>query len=78
MNEFYGSAEDNGDLPDNLNFAMTDAQFEQARFILTVLEMVEYKWTITQVLEQPRALLERIMSMRMIGNKIKIQRNQNG
>lgn len=56
---------------------MTIEQFEEAAQILNVLEMTNFHWTIKDVLEQPEALLGRIMRLRYIGNKIKVQR-QNG
>jgi len=56
---------------------MSLEQFEEASRILNVLEMTNFHWTIKDVLEQPEALLDRIMRLRFIGNKIKVQR-QNG
>ena len=56
---------------------MSLEQFEEASWILNVLEMTNFHWTIKDVLEQPEALLDRIMRLRFIGNKIKVQR-QNG
>ena len=64
-------------MPEGFDFGMSLEQFEEASRILNVLEMTNFHWTIKDVLEQPEALLDRIMRLRFIGNKIKVQR-QNG
>lgn len=79
MSEFYGSVEDNGDLPDDLNFDMTDQEFAEAQRMLGILEMSDWSWTILDVLKQPQDLLDNIVLLKYIGNKISIQaRNKNG
>jgi len=53
---------------------MTEAEFQEAWRILTVLEMTEFNWTILDVLAQPEAILDRVMLLRDTGNRIRIQR----
>lgn len=53
---------------------MDDDRFQSARRVLEILEMVEFRWTIAEILEQPQVLLEDVMALRMIGNKVKTQR----
>jgi hypothetical protein len=53
---------------------MDDDRFQIAQRVLEILEMVEFRWTINEVLEQPQALLDDVIALRMIGNKIKTQR----
>lgn len=48
--------------------------FEQVKRVLTVLEIVEWKWTVKEILEQPADLLDYIITAKSAGENIRIQR----
>lgn len=41
--------------------------------ILEILEMVEWKWTITEILDQPDAILNAVVSLKSTGLKMRAQ-----
>jgi hypothetical protein len=55
---FLGSGEAEGDLPDSVAFWGDE---NEARFVFSVLQAVEWKWTPEQVLQQDSALLHDVL-----------------
>lgn len=49
---------------------MDEAQFERAKRILIILKAVDYKWTITEIMEQPELLTDQVFALDVIGNKL--------
>lgn len=68
---FYGGDTSNFDLPATVPLApdVVDESF----YVFSVLEAVEWKWTVNDVLEQPEALLENILTLASIARKVKGQ-----
>lgn len=46
---------------------------EVAKHLLMILEMVEWRWTINDILDQPEQELDAVMAMKSIGEKMRIQ-----
>ena len=59
--------EETGDPPGEVPL---EHSVEEVTRILSVLEAVEFKWTIQQVLEQDEAWLDDILTMKAIGSII--------
>lgn len=56
-------------LPENITI-------NEAWRLFTLLEAVEWKWTITEMLEQPEALLEAVLSIRALAGRIERQKDK--
>ena len=52
---------------------MTEAEYEEAKRMLFVEEVVDWKWTPAQIKEQDDELLNNVLSLKFYGNKIRIQ-----
>lgn len=44
--------------------------------VLQVLKVVEWKWTITEILEQPAALLDAVVELESLGQKMRGQMDE--
>ena len=60
-------------MPEFINFDMTDAEYEEAKRVLFVEEVIDWKWTPAQIKEQDDELLNNVLSLKFYGNKIRIQ-----
>lgn len=50
---------------------MWQTSFDEAYDVYCLLEAVEYKWTITQLLEQPEALLNDVLMIAALSRKMR-------
>jgi hypothetical protein len=46
--------------------------------VLAVLEAVEFRWTILDVLEQPQAILDDVLMLKSVGQKLARMRKNAG
>jgi hypothetical protein len=72
LSSAYGNIDDNGDLPafeERPFYKIPDDLLEKGKEILAVLELVEFRWTIKDVLEQPEPELWAVMELKKMGNK---------
>lgn len=60
------------EFPDLLDLAEPDLAIE----ILELLEAVDWKWTISEILEQPRELFKDVLYLRHLGLEYREYRNQ--
>lgn len=52
------------------------APLDTAWKVFTWLEAVEWRWTITQLLEQPEDLLESVLTIRALASRIERQKKK--
>ena len=67
-------SEPNSSLPDGIDYS-TDA--DMALYVFNVLEAVEWKWTINEVLEQPEALLHDVIQLASVRSIMRRIEDQN-
>jgi hypothetical protein len=51
----------------------SDIALANAKRILTILEMTEFRWTILDVMEQPEQELEAVFALKALGEKVRAQ-----
>ena len=71
---YAGNVSVPGDMPnfDEINFYKVPADvLERSKQVLLVLELVEFRWTILDVLAQPEPELNAIIQLKTLGERIR-------